>query len=90
MARKRAIFSRTYPRRSLRRGILAEICRLAAQMAEDKPTLGLHRIQRALRHRVGRSTIARILKLHRIAPVPERPTLGQASLRAHSWRDRRR
>jgi hypothetical protein len=40
MARKRAIFSRTYPRRSLRRGILAEIRRLAAQMAEDNPTWG--------------------------------------------------
>ena len=34
-------------------------------------------------HRVGRSTIARILKAQGIAPVPERPTSWQAFLRAH-------
>jgi hypothetical protein len=34
-------------------------------------------------HRVGRSTIARILKAHGISPVPERPTSWQTFLRAH-------
>ena len=34
-------------------------------------------------HRVGRSTIARILKAHGIPPVPERPTSWQTFLRAH-------
>jgi putative transposase len=36
-----------------------------------------------LRHRVGRSTIARILKAHGIPPVPERPTSWHTFLRAH-------
>jgi len=36
-----------------------------------------------LGHRVGRSTIARILKAQGIPPVPERPTSWQAFLRAH-------
>jgi transposase InsO family protein len=34
-------------------------------------------------HRVGRSTIARILKAHGLSPVPERPTSWQTFLRAH-------
>jgi hypothetical protein len=34
-------------------------------------------------HRVGRSTIARILKAQGIPPVPERPTSWQTFLRAH-------
>ena len=34
-------------------------------------------------HRVGRSTIARILKAHGMPPVPERPTSWQTFLRAH-------
>ena len=34
-------------------------------------------------HRVGRSTIARILKAHGLPPVPERPTSWQTCLRAH-------
>src|SRR5678816_4681777 len=44
------------------------------------------RIQGALKnvgHRVGRSTIARILKAHGLGPVPERPTSWQTFLRAH-------
>src|SRR5256886_10596741 len=44
------------------------------------------RIQGALKnvgHRVGRSTIARILKAHGLAPVPERPASWQTFLRAH-------
>jgi putative transposase len=51
-----------------------------------KSTWGYTRIQGALqnvRHRVGRSTIARILKAHGLPPVPQRPTSWQTFLRAH-------
>ena len=47
---------------------------------------GYTRIQGALSnvgHRVGRSTIARILKAHGLAPVPDRPTSWRVFLRAH-------
>ena len=67
----------TYPRRSQRRGALAAIRRLVVRMAQDNPTWGDTRIQGVLknvRHRVGRSTIARILKAQGLPPVPERPT----------------
>jgi len=66
--------------------VLAEIRHLVVRMAEDNPTWGYTRIQGALKnvgHRVGRSTIARILKAHGLAPVPERPTSWQTFLRAH-------
>jgi putative transposase len=72
------------PRR--RQGVLAEIRRLVVRMAEENPTWGYTRIRGALknvRHRVGRSTIARILKAHGMPPVPERPTSWQTFLRAH-------
>jgi putative transposase len=55
-------------------------------MAEENPTWGYTRIQGALQnvgHRVGRSTIARILRAHGLPPVPERPTSWQTFLRAH-------
>ena len=48
--------------------------------------MGYTRIRGALKnvgHRVGRSTIARILKAHGLPPVPERPTSWQTFLRAH-------
>jgi transposase InsO family protein len=73
-------------RRSGRCGVLAEIRRLVVRMAEENPTWGYTRIQGALKnlgHRVGRSTIARILKAHGLPPVPERPTTWQTFLRAH-------
>ena len=76
----------TYPGRSPHRGVLAEIRRLVVRMAEDNPTWGYTRIQGALKnvgHRVGRSTIARILKAHGLPPVPGRPTSWQTFLRAH-------
>jgi len=77
----------TYPsKRSGRRGVLAEIRRLVVRMAEENPTWGYTRIQGALNnvgHRVGRSTIARILKAHGVSPVPARPTSWQTFLRAH-------
>ncbi len=69
-----------------RRGVRAEIRQLATRMAEENPTWGYTRIQGALKnlgHRVGRSTIARILRAHGIPPVPERPTPWQTFLRAH-------
>jgi transposase InsO family protein len=66
--------------------VLAEIRRLVVRMAEENPTWGYTRIQGALKnvgHRVGRSTIARILKAQGLPPVPERPTSWQTFLRAH-------
>jgi putative transposase len=76
----------TYAMRPTRRGVLAEIRRLVLRMAEENPTWGYTRIQGALKnvgHRVGRSTIARMLKAHGVPPVPERPTSWQMFLRAH-------
>ena len=73
-------------RRSGRQGVLAEIRWLVVRMAADNPTWGYTRIRGALKnlgHRVGRSTIARILWAHGIPPVPERPTSWQTFLRAH-------
>ena len=48
--------------------------------------MGLHADPGALKnvgHRVGRSTIARILKAAGLPPVPQRPTSWQTFLRAH-------
>jgi putative transposase len=72
--------------RSSRRGVLAEIRRLAVRMAGENPTWGYTRIQGALKnvgYRVCRSTIARILKAAGVPPVPERSTSWQTFLRAH-------
>ena len=72
--------------RSSRRGVLAEIRQLIVRMAEENPTWGYTRIQGAVKnvgHRVGRSTIARLLKAAGVPPVPERPTSWQTFLRAH-------
>ena len=55
-------------------------------MAEENPTWGYTRIQGALKnvgHRVGRSTIARILKAAGLPPQPERRTSWQTFVRAH-------
>src|SRR5688572_30721241 len=76
----------TYGRKAGRRGVLLEIRRLVVRMAEDNPTWGYTRIQGALKnvgHRVGRSTIARILKAAGVPTQPERPTSWQTFLRAH-------
>ena len=66
--------------------MFAEIRRVIVRMAEENPNWGYTRIQGALknlRHRVGRSTVARTLKAHGIPPVPERPTSWRIFLRAH-------
>jgi transposase InsO family protein len=63
-----------------------ELHALILRMAEENPTWGYTRIRGALKnlgHRVGRSTIARVLKVHGISPVPGRPTSWQTFLRAH-------
>jgi putative transposase len=69
-----------------RRQVLVEIRRLVVRMAEENPTWGYTRIQGALKnvgHRVGRSTIRRILKAAGLPPVPQRPTSWQTFLKAH-------
>ncbi len=69
-----------------RRGVLAEIRHLVLRMADENPTWGYTRIQGALQnvgHRVGRSTIRRVLKAAGLPPVPQRPTSWQTFLKAH-------
>jgi transposase InsO family protein len=76
----------TYARKPGRRGVLLEIRQLVVRMAAENPTWGYTRIQGALKnvgHRVGRSTIRRILKAAGLPPVPQRPTSWQTFLRAH-------
>ena len=77
----------THPRgQPGRAGVLREIEQWVVRMADENPSWGYTRIQGALKHvghRVGRSTIARILKRHGLPPVPERPTSWQTLLRAH-------
>ena len=76
----------TYACKSGRRNVLRAIRQLVVRMAEDNPTWGYTRIQGALKnvgHRVGRSTIARILKAAGLSPVPQRPTSWQTFLKAH-------
>lgn len=73
-------------RRPRRSDVMAEIRHLVVRMAEENPTWGYTRLCGALKnvgHRVGRSTIARMLKAQGIAPVPDRPTSWQTFLRAH-------
>ena len=77
----------TYPRhRPGRPSTLPEIRRLVVRMATENPGWGYTRIQGALKnlgHRVGRSTIATILKQQGIPPSGERQTSWQTFLRAH-------
>jgi len=76
----------TYAKGAGRRGVLAEIRQLVVRMASDNPTWGYTRLQGALEnvgHRVGRSTIRRILKAAGLPPVPQRPTSWQTFLNAH-------
>jgi putative transposase len=76
----------TYATRPGRRGVLFEIRQLVVRMATENPTWGYTRIQGALTnvgHRVGRSTIRRILKAAGLPPVPQRPTSWQTFLKVH-------
>jgi putative transposase len=55
-------------------------------MTDENSTWGHTRIQGALQnvgHRVGRSTIRRIVKAAGLPPVPQRPTSWQTFLKAH-------
>jgi transposase InsO family protein len=60
---------------------------LIVRMATDNTSWGYCRIQGELEklgHRVARSTIAKTLKDHGIAPSPERPTSWNTFLRTHA------
>ena len=73
-----------------RPGIMREISALIVRMARDNPGWGYTRIQGALGnlgHRVGRGTVANVLKRSGIEPSPERSkrTTWSRFLRAH-WK----
>ena len=76
----------TYATTPGRRGVMSEIQRLVVRMATENPTWGYTRIQGALKnvgHRVGRSTIRRILKAAGLPPAPQRPPSWDTFLKAH-------
>ena len=69
---------------------MGEISQLIVRMAEDNPGWGYTRIQGALanlNHKVGRGTVANILKANGIEPAPERGkrTRWSTFLKAH-WK----
>jgi putative transposase len=69
-----------------RRQVLSAVGQLVVRMVDENPSWGYTRIQGALKnvgHRVGRSTIARILKAAGVPPQPERSTSWRTFLRAH-------
>jgi transposase InsO family protein len=77
----------TYTRvRAGRPGLQAHLRVLVVRMATENPTWGYTRIQGSLKnlgHRVGRSTIARILHAHGIPPRRERPMTWRTFVEAH-------
>jgi hypothetical protein len=69
-----------------RSGLRARIRALVVRMARENPTWGYTRIQGALKnlgHRVGRSTVARILRTAGIPLSRERPVTWRTFVRAH-------
>lgn len=73
-------------RRRGRRGVMRAIRDLCVRMATENPGWGYSRIQGSLAnlgHRVGRSTIRRILKDHGLEPAPQRHTPWSVFLKAH-------
>lgn len=73
-------------RRRGRRGVMRAIRELCVRMATENPGWGYSRIQGSLAnlgHRVGRSTIRRILKDHGLEPAPQRHTPWSVFLKAH-------
>jgi hypothetical protein len=77
-------------RRAGRPGIVREISQLIVRMAQENPRWGYTRIQGALanlKHKVGRGTIANVLKRHGIEPAPQRSkhTSWSTFLRSH-WK----
>jgi len=77
-------------RGSGRPGIMREISELIVRMAQDNPSWGYTRIQGALfnlSHKVGRGTVANVLKRHGVEPAPERTerTRWSTFLKAH-WK----
>ena len=70
-----------------RRGVMAEIRALVIRMARENPNWGYSRIQGAvgdLGHRVGRSTVARILTADGKKPAPDRPSSWASFIKA-TW-----
>jgi putative transposase len=73
-----------------RPGIMREIEALIVRMAQENPGWGYTRIQVALanlRHKVGRGTVANVLKRNGVEPMPERSkrTTWSTFLKAH-WK----
>ena len=69
-----------------RRGVLKEIKRLVVRFAKENASWGYTRIQGELHdlgHRVGRTTVSRILKSEGIKPAPDRPSSWKTFLGAH-------
>ena len=67
-------------------GLQAHLRALVIRMATENPTWGYTRIQGALKnlgHRVGRSTIARILRAEGIPPGRQRPMTWRTFVQAH-------
>ncbi len=77
----------TYPcRRKGRQGVMQEIRRLVVRLARENSRWGYSRIQGSLKdlgHRVGRTTVSRILKSEGIKPAPDRPSSWKTFLKAH-------